>query len=94
MSAAFQNPLWGALAMILFGVGTLPSLTPVLLVSHSVPTAWRSQGTRIAGVIILLTGMWIAGRSAISPETCPYCRLGINPYSAEEVSNSASNLTP
>lgn len=65
ISASLPSPMHAALGMVIFGIGTVPSLTAVLLTSHLVPATWRSSGTRLAALLIIGTGLWMAVRSTI-----------------------------
>ncbi|MAE65477.1 MAG: hypothetical protein CMJ18_14500 [Phycisphaeraceae bacterium] len=61
--AALPSPLHAALGMIAFGIGTVPSLTAVVLLARAIPARWRAQGARFAAVIILGVGVWMTGRA-------------------------------
>lgn len=63
--ASLPSPLHAALGMVIFGVGTIPSLTAVLVTSHLLPAAWRAAGTRLAAILVIFTGLWMAARSAM-----------------------------
>ncbi len=63
--AALPTPWHAAGGMIVFGVGTLPSLTAVLAAAHLLPAKWRAHGTKVAAVIVVLTGVWMAVRAAL-----------------------------
>jgi len=71
--ATLPGPLHAALGMVVFGLGTLPALSAVLLAGRAVPQRWRVRGTRLAGVALILVGCWMTARSLIvEPETgCP-----------------------
>jgi sulfite exporter TauE/SafE len=64
--AALPTPWHAAGGMIVFGIGTLPSLTAVLATAHLLPAAWRAHGTKVAAVIVVLTGAWMVTRAAMS----------------------------
>lgn len=75
--AALPSPWHAALGMIVFGLGTLPSLTAVIGTSswlrskmdHTRWTTWiRSQGSRIAAVMLILTGAWMMARTLMPHE--------------------------
>jgi sulfite exporter TauE/SafE len=53
MAAALPTPWHAAGGMILFGVGTLPSLSAVLIASRAAPPKWRAHGTRLAAVFAI-----------------------------------------
>ncbi|MEX2213508.1 MAG: sulfite exporter TauE/SafE family protein [Phycisphaeraceae bacterium] len=63
--ATLPTPMHAALGMIIFGVGTVPSLTAALMTSHLIPVRWRSAGTRLAAIMIIATGVIMAARSTI-----------------------------
>jgi sulfite exporter TauE/SafE len=68
MVATLPTPLHAMLGMVVFGVGTLPSLTAVLLVS-GVASRWlRRHGTRLVAVALIVTGCLMVTRTVmISP---------------------------
>ena len=68
MVAILPTPWHAALGMIVFGIGTLPSLTVALTVGHLVPARWRAHGTRLAAVMLIVTGAWMTIRSALPHE--------------------------
>ena len=61
--AALPTPWHAAVGMIVFGLGTLPSLTLALLAGELVPARWRRYGSQVAAVLILLAGAWMTARS-------------------------------
>lgn len=63
--AALPTPWQAAGGMIVFGIGTLPSLTAVLAASHLMPAKWRAHGTKLAAVIVMLTGAWMIARTVL-----------------------------
>lgn len=65
VTATLPSPLHSALGMVVFGLGTLPSLTTVLLARNFVPPRLRAHGTRFAAVIIILAGSWMMGRALV-----------------------------
>ncbi len=60
-----QSPVYSAIGMIAFGIGTIPALSAVLIGSHLIPPRWRAHGSRMAGVVVMLTGVWMVWRSAM-----------------------------
>lgn len=76
-AAALENPLKSALAMLCFGLGTIPALTAVVISTGLIPIGIRKHGEKIAAVIIILTGIFLAYRSwpraDTLPGTCPAC---------------------
>lgn len=74
--AALPHPVYAAAGMITFGIGTLPSLSAVLLASRSLPAWIRSHGTTLAGLALIAAGVWMMGRTlAVSSQSghCPFC---------------------
>jgi sulfite exporter TauE/SafE len=63
--ATLPSPMHAALGMVIFGIGTVPSLTAVLISSHLIPPGWRRYSTRIAGVMVIGAGLWMAMRSTL-----------------------------
>lgn len=65
--AALPSPLHSGVGMVVFGLGTIPSLSLVLLGSRLAPPWLRAQGTRLVGAALLLTGAFMATRSLWVP---------------------------
>lgn len=70
--ATLPSPWLAAVGMIIFGIGTLPSLSVVIGAAAVVRSqankprwsAWiRGQGTRFAAVLLILTGAWMMART-------------------------------
>ncbi|MCC6581477.1 MAG: sulfite exporter TauE/SafE family protein [Phycisphaeraceae bacterium] len=74
VSASMPSPWHGALGMMVFGIGTLPSLSAVIgaakLLNRKLSPKWRAQGGRLAAVMLILTGGWMVTRSMMSHEHC------------------------
>lgn len=68
--ASLPSPVHAAAGMVVFGIGTLPSLTLVLLATNLVPARWRVHGSRLAAVCVILTGVFMLGRATLLPENC------------------------
>lgn len=77
LAATFGHPLKSALAMICFGLGTVPALSAVVAASGLIPIRIRKHGERIAAVVIILTAGFLAYRSwpraDVPPGSCPAC---------------------
>lgn len=75
LAATMPSPLHSALAMAVFGIGTLPSLSAVLIFARAVPASWRVHGTKLAAVVIIATGAWMSYRAYTVGEAghCPAC---------------------
>jgi hypothetical protein len=63
--ATLPGPAHAALGMSIFGLGTLPSLSAVLIASRIIPDRLRLQGTRIVGVTLIIAGCWMTARTLI-----------------------------
>lgn len=61
--ATLPTPWHAALGMVVFGIGTLPALTAVLVTTRLVPVRLRANGTRLVAVILVLLGAWMMTRS-------------------------------
>ncbi len=72
---ALASPAWAALGMIAFGLGTIPSLSAVLIGHRLLPARWRHNGHRFAAALVVATGVWMIGRSLLAekPGDCPFC---------------------
>jgi uncharacterized protein len=68
VAATLPNPLYSALGMVLFGIGTLPALSAVVLGSWLAPRWLRESGTRIAAGLLIGTGFFMLARALwVSP---------------------------
>lgn len=76
IAVGVQSPLFSAIGMIAFGIGTIPALSAVLIGSHLIPSRWRVHGSRLAGIVVMLTGAWMIWRSAMIESGI--CACGIN----------------
>ena len=65
VAAALPTPAHGALGMLIFGLGTVPSLSAVLLIGRAVPPRLRLQGSRLAAVALILAGGWLTARALL-----------------------------
>jgi len=63
--ASFGHPLASALGMLVFGLGTLPSLSVVALMSARVPLPWRRHAMRVAGAFVITSGAWVIARAEL-----------------------------
>ena len=79
LAAATASPVHGALAMLAFGLGTVPALTAVRLAERALLPAWlRVHGTRIAAVAIVLTGGVMLSRALVTaPAAGPACHASV-----------------
>ena len=64
--AVLPSPAHSAGGMVVFGLGTLPSLTGVFLLHRVVPARYRAYGTRAAGVVVMLVGSLMVGRTVLA----------------------------
>jgi sulfite exporter TauE/SafE len=67
VAAAQPTPLHGAAAMAVFGLGTLPALSGVLVAGRLLPRWMRAHGTRVAALLLLLAGGWMCVRALRTP---------------------------
>jgi sulfite exporter TauE/SafE len=70
VAAALPTPLHAAAGMLVFGVGTLPSLTGVLLAGRFGGGRLRRHGPRLAAVTLLLAGCFMLWRAATVTASC------------------------
>lgn len=63
VAAALPTPLHSAAGMVVFGLGTVPSLTSVLVAHRVLPRKLRANGTRLVAVVIILAGAWMMIRT-------------------------------
>lgn len=69
--AALPSPMHAALGMAIFGIGTVPSLSAVLIATRAIPMRWRANATRVAAMIVLLTGAWMLTRTFLAHDHHP-----------------------
>lgn len=74
LAATLPGPGHAAGGMLVFGAGTVPSLSTVLLADHTAPRWLRLHGARAVGVALILSGCLMAARTLlIDPGTpCPH----------------------
>jgi hypothetical protein len=63
IAAGLSSPWHSAVGMAVFGLGTVPSLTAVLLSRRLIPTRLRPHGVKLAAAMIALSGLWMMARS-------------------------------
>jgi sulfite exporter TauE/SafE len=86
-ASALPNPMWSALGMLAFGIGTLPSLTAAVMAGRLVPAAWRRHGSAIAAAVIIVMGGYMLTRSLLveppgageTEPACPWCATQESP---------------
>jgi sulfite exporter TauE/SafE len=86
-ASAMPNPLWSALGMLAFGIGTLPSLTTAVMAGRLIPATWRRHGSAIAAVVIIVMGSYMLTRSVLveppaegdTEAACPWCATQESP---------------
>lgn len=78
LAATLPTPGHAALGMVVFGLGTVPSLSAVLLVGRTAPAWLRKHGTRVVGVTLILVGCFMLARTwVVRPDApCPGCASG------------------
>ena len=67
LTAAMPTPIHSALGMLAFGLGTVPSLSVVLLASWSASGWLRRHGSRIVAVTLIVTGGVMLARTLLVP---------------------------
>lgn len=65
--ATLPTPAHAALGMLIFGLGTVPSLTAVLLLGRSIAAWVRQHGTRVVAAALILAGGVMLLRALGSP---------------------------
>jgi len=75
LAATLPTPLHAGLGMLVFGLGTIPALSAVLLAGRLAPAWLRLHGTRLVGVAMIAIGCLMLARAlVVSPEAgCPAC---------------------
>jgi sulfite exporter TauE/SafE len=63
VAATLPSPAHAALGMVVFGLGTLPSLSAVLVAGRILPARLRVHGTRMAAIAVILAGCWMTVRT-------------------------------
>lgn len=73
LAATLPTPAHAAAGMVVFGLGTVPSLSAVLVVGRSAPAWLRLHGARIVGLALIAMGSLMLARALlVTPETgCP-----------------------
>jgi sulfite exporter TauE/SafE len=66
VAATLPTPLHAAAGMFVFGAGTLPSLSAVLLAGRMLPARLRLHGMRLAAVAVIVAGCWMTARTLMS----------------------------
>lgn len=67
VAATLPGPVHGALAMLVFGAGTLPALSALLLAGRLWPRRLRFHGTRLAAAMLLGVGIFMLARALWMP---------------------------
>lgn len=70
IASAMPTPWHAGAGMLVFGLGTLPSLASTLIAAKLVPARWRPRGMQFAGIALLLAGSWIVVRASLPPGGC------------------------
>lgn len=65
--ATFPSPVHAALGMLLFGLGTIPSLSVVLLLGRSIAPWVRRHGSPLVAAALLLSGGMMLWRALAPP---------------------------
>lgn len=64
------SPWHSAAGMAVFGLGTVPSLSAVVLANRVIPVGWRAYGTRLTAAIVVATGLWMTFRALAPHDHC------------------------
>ena len=67
LAATLPTPAHAAAAMLVFGIGTVPSLTAVLLLGRSIAARVRRHGARLVAASLLVAGGVMLARALTSP---------------------------
>lgn len=67
VAASAGGPVIGALAMLCFGLGTLPALTALLLGGRLLPARLRTAGPRLAAAVLFGVGLLMLMRALWMP---------------------------
>ena len=76
LAAASSDPLAGVTIMLIFGLGTLPSLLGIGLFAAQLGMRWRSQLYRFASVLILLVGLQLILRGLAQSNQITHLSIG------------------
>jgi sulfite exporter TauE/SafE len=76
LAAAAGGPLPAALAMVAFGLGTIPALLVVGIGARALSARARQTLLRVAGVFIVVVGLQLALRGLAALRIAPHLRLG------------------
>ncbi len=63
MAATLPTPLHSAVAMLCFGLGTLPALSALVLGAHLIPARLRAHSTRLVAALLVGTGLFMLVRA-------------------------------
>lgn len=63
--AGLPSPWHSAAGMIVFGLGTLPSMMSVSLLNRFLPQKVRAHGTTMTAVMVMVAGVWMMGRTVL-----------------------------
>ncbi|MEM7356695.1 MAG: sulfite exporter TauE/SafE family protein, partial [Acidobacteriota bacterium] len=67
VAATLPTPLHSALGMLLFGAGTLPALSALMLGSRLLPNWARLAGPRLSAAVLVAIGILMLARALMSP---------------------------
>jgi len=71
VAATLPTPAHAAVGMLVFGAGTLPSLSAVLLAGRMLPARLRLHGARLAALAVIVAGCWMTARTLM--DTAAHC---------------------
>jgi len=64
-AAAMPHPLYAALAMVAFGLGTLPALTSVVLTARYGSKVLQRRGRTALAALMIVAGVWMMTRAVV-----------------------------
>ncbi len=94
VAANLPNPLTSALGMLCFGLGTLPTLTMVVLGGRLLPLRLRAGGSRLAAGLLLAVGLFMMARSLWMPIASHDHLMGSPPTTPPETHHYPTGYLP
>jgi sulfite exporter TauE/SafE len=73
LAATLPHPLLSALGMLIFGLGTLPAISVVVVTVSRIPARWRSAGVSTTAMLIILSGIFMFVRAMYVTDGCASC---------------------
>lgn len=85
--AGLAGPWRGAMGMVSFGLGTLPSLWAAVWMSHFIPQKLRAHGTTVTAVMVIVAGVWMMGRTILPHSHGAHGHEATEPHDAMSLSS-------